>query len=102
MDSSEKYRGPKSTSDRPTMRMCRFISGEYGPCYGPITWCLEKLDAGSAVFYACDAHLAAGIWHSGFPVRIEKPEHKDGKKHPAVSRCKSLVPMREPGNTEEP
>lgn len=94
MDSSEKYSGPKSASDRPTMRMCRFISGNDGPCYGPIMWCLEKVDVENAVFYVCDAHLAAGIWHSGFPARIEKPEQSDKNKHPAVSRCKSLVPSR--------
>ena len=82
--------GGRKASDRPTMRMCRFISGAKGPCYGSIAWYLEKTNGGEAGFYVCDAHLAAGSRLAGLPARIELHENdrdEDTPTKPFVVRC---------------
>jgi hypothetical protein len=57
----------KYDSGIPTMRMCRFIGTFEPQCFGPCRWLLES-DGNS--FVVCDAHLAAGVRRSGFPVYI--------------------------------
>lgn len=78
-------------SERPTIRLCRFISGAEGPCNGMATWALEKSDTPEHVFYTCDAHLAAGIKISGLPAKIELPNaHAGGKRKKTNCTCRSL------------
>ena len=86
MNSSEE----RKTSDRPTMRMCRFISDVRGPCYGAISWCLEKVGSLEPGFYVCDAHLAVGARAAGLPARIELHENDrnvGNLKAPTVVKC---------------
>lgn len=80
----------RKSSDRPTMRMCRFISDVRGPCFGAISWCLEKVNSDEPGFYVCDAHLAAGARAAGLPARIELHENdrdKDDLKARAIVKC---------------
>ena len=91
MDSDDSLESPEPTKERPTMRMCRFITGRAGPCHGAIMWRLERNGSLEPGFYVCDAHLAAGARASGLPARIDiyaKPgSEEDTAKRPRIVRC---------------
>ena len=91
MDSEDSYEVQEPAKERPTMRMCRFISDRIGPCHGAIMWRLERNGSAEPGFYVCDAHLAAGARASGLPARIDicaKPgSEEDTVKRPRIVRC---------------